>query len=215
MATQAKICGLSTPDAVKAAVDGGASHVGFVFFGRSPRDVAPQLAARLAAPLRQGTEVRVVALAVDPADADLAEIMAGLKPDLIQLHGRETPERAAAVRALTGVPVIKAVGVRDAADVAAVRIYDGAVDHMMFDAKPPQDAERPGGLGLSFDWTLLRGLRLARPWFLAGGLDPWNVGDAIAASRAPIVDVSSGVERGPGVKDPDLISAFLKAVRRA
>jgi phosphoribosylanthranilate isomerase len=212
---KAKICGLSTPDAVHAAVEGGASYLGFVFFGPSPRDIAPEAAAALAAPARQGADVKIVALTVDPGDADLARITEALKPDLIQLHGRETPERVAAIRARFGLPVIKAVGVRDAADIAAARAYDGAADYLMFDARPPEGADRPGGHGVSFDWTLLEGVRLTRPWFLAGGLDPWNVGEAVRLSCARLVDVSSGVERGPGVKDADLITAFLKAVRQA
>lgn len=215
MATLAKICGLSTPDAVQAAVDGAASHIGFVFFGKSPRDIAPELAQRLAVPVRQASKVQVVALTVDPSDADLAGIVQTLQPDLIQLHGKETPERTAHIRSTFGLPVIKAVGVRDASDVAAALKYDGAADHLMFDAKPPEGADRPGGHGTSFDWTLLDQIKPQRPWFLAGGLDPWNVAEAMRLSRAPIVDVSSGVERGPGVKDPRLITAFLDAVRRA
>ena len=216
----AKICGLSTPEAVQAAALGGASHVGFAFFDRSPRNVRPELAARLAEPVRAHSQgkmapVKVVALMVDPDDEQVAGIVATLAPDLIQLHGKESPERAARVRALAGVPVIKAIGVRDASDIAAALKYQDAADHLMFDAKPPEGADRPGGHGSSFDWTLLDGLSLARPWFLAGGLDPWNVAEAMRLSRAPIVDVSSGVERGPGVKDPHLITAFLDAVRRA
>ncbi|MDB5459088.1 MAG: trpF [Caulobacteraceae bacterium] len=214
-ATQAKICGLKTPEAVQAALQGGAAYLGFVFFDKSPRHLEPEAAARLAAPVRQASAARIVALTVDPSDAEIDNILAVLKPDLIQLHGRETPQRAAALRAATGLPVIKAVGVRDSSDIAAARAFDGAADHLMFDAKPPKDADRPGGHGASFDWTLLEGLRLERPWFLAGGLDPWNVAEAVRLSRAPLVDVSSGVERGPGVKDPDLIAAFLSAVRRA
>ena len=213
--TQAKICGLSTADAVQAAARGGASFLGFVFFGKSPRNVAPDLARRLAGPLRTASPVRIVALMVDPTDAEAQEIVRVLEPDLVQLHGRETPERTAALRALTGRPVIKALGVRDASDVAAALKYEGAADQLMFDAKPPEGSDRPGGHGAAFDWTLLEGVKLSRPWFLAGGLDPWNVAAAVRASRAPIVDVSSGVERGPGVKDPDLIAAFLQAVRRA
>ncbi len=215
MSPMAKICGLSTPEAVAAAVEGGAAYIGFVFFDKSPRDIAPEAAARLAAPVRQSSPVKVVALTVDPSDAELAEIVRILAPDLIQLHGRETPQRTAAIRAATGLPVIKALGVRDASDIAAAKAYDGAADHLMFDAKPPQGADRPGGHGASFDWTLLEGLRPVRPWFLAGGLDPWNVAEALKLSRAPLADVSSGVERGPGVKDPRLIAAFLEAVRRA
>jgi phosphoribosylanthranilate isomerase len=218
--TTAKICGLSTPEAVSAAVAGGASHLGLMFFAKSPRNVPPELAARLAEPvrghsLRKVAPVTVVAVMVDPADAEVAEIVRTLKPDLIQLHGQESPERTAAVRAMTGLPVIKAIGVRDASDIAAALKYEDAADHLMFDAKAPADADRPGGHGARFDWTLLDGLSLKRPWFLAGGLDPWNVAEAVRLSRAPIVDVSSGVERGPGVKDPGLITAFLDAVRRA
>jgi phosphoribosylanthranilate isomerase len=214
-ATQAKICGLRTPEAVSAALQGGAAYLGFVFFDKSPRHLAPEAAARLVAPVRQASAAGIVALTVDPSDAEIDNILAVLKPDLIQLHGRETPQRTAAIRAAAGLPVIKAVGVRDSTDIAAARAFDGAADHLMFDAKPPKDADRPGGHGTSFDWTLLEGLRLERPWFLAGGLDPWNVAEAVRLSRAPLVDVSSGVERGPGVKDPDLIAAFLSAVRRA
>jgi phosphoribosylanthranilate isomerase len=214
-AIQAKICGVKTPEAIAAAVDGGAAYLGFVFFEKSPRWVSPQGAARLVAPVRQGSAAQMVALMVDPADADLDYLLAAFTPDLIQLHGRETPERVAAIAARTGLPIIKAIGVRDASDIAAARAYNGAAQHLMFDAKPPQDADRPGGHGARFDWTLLEGLRLERPWFLAGGLDPWNVAEAARLSRAPLVDVSSGVERGPGVKDASLITAFLEAVRRA
>jgi phosphoribosylanthranilate isomerase len=214
MPATAKICGLSTPETVEAAVRGGASHIGFVFFANSPRAVAPDLAARLVGPLRQTSPVKVVALMVDPSDEDAQMFGRTLDPDFVQLHGKETPERTAHLRALLGKPVIKALGVRDASDIAAARRYDGAADHLMFDAKPPEGADRPGGHGEAFDWTLLDGLRLERPWFLAGGLDPWNVAEALRLSRAPIVDVSSGVERGPGVKDPHLIAAFLDAVRR-
>ena len=214
-ATTAKICGLSTPEAVSAAVAGGASHVGFMFFDRSPRNVRPELAARLVEPLRARSPVKAVAVMVDPSDAEVAKIARLLKPDLIQLHGKESPERTAQLRAMAGVPVIKAIGVRDASDIAAALKYEDAADHLMFDAKAPEGADRPGGHGSSFDWTLLDSLSLKRPWFLAGGLDPWNVADATRLSRAPMVDVSSGVERGPGVKDPGLITAFLDAVRRA
>jgi phosphoribosylanthranilate isomerase len=214
-ATEAKICGLKTPEAVAAAMSGGAAYLGFVLFEKSPRHLTAEAAARLIAPVRQAGSVQIVALTVDPTDADIDHIVAVLKPDLIQLHGAETPQRAAAVGALSGLPIIKAVGVSDASDIAAARAYEGAAQHLMFDAKPPRDADRPGGHGAAFDWTLLDGLRLERPWFLAGGLDPWNVAEAVRLSRAPLVDVSSGVERGPGVKDPDLIAAFLSAVRRA
>jgi len=209
----AKICGLTTPEAVASALEGRASHLGFVFFDKSPRNIAPQAAFRLAQGARG--RARIVALLVDPDDRQLAEAVEGLAPDLIQLHGRESPQRAAEVGRVTGLPVIKAVGVRDASDVQAALVFDGAVDHLMFDAKAPCGADRPGGHGAAFDWTILEGVKTQRPWFLAGGLDPWNVGEALGLSHAPLVDVSSGVERGPGLKDPGLIAAFLDAVRRA
>ncbi|MDR3508696.1 MAG: phosphoribosylanthranilate isomerase [Caulobacteraceae bacterium] len=210
----AKICGLSTPETVKAALEGGAAYLGFVFFERSPRNLRPELAARLAEPAR-ARGVKIVAVTVDADDVALDTITGLLRPDLIQLHGKESPERAAAVVRRTGRGVIKALSVSDSGDIDAAGAYDGVVDHLMFDAKPPKDANLPGGTGASFDWTLLEGRRYSRPHFLAGGLDPWNVREAAKLSGAPLVDVSSGVERGPGLKDPGLISAFLDAVRRA
>jgi phosphoribosylanthranilate isomerase len=213
--TLAKICGLSTPEAVHSAIEGGASFLGFVFFDRSPRNVKPEIAARLAAGAKS-SNVKTVALAVDPSNAHLDEIMAKLRPDFIQLHGKETPARVHEVKARTGAGLIKAVPVSTSLEVAAAaRDYDTYADHLMFDAKPPADAERPGGNGAAFDWDILQGLRLQRPWFLAGGLDPWNVGEAVRRSGAKMVDVSSGVERGAGLKDPALIAAFLAAVKRA
>jgi phosphoribosylanthranilate isomerase len=213
MDVKAKICGITTPEALRAALDGGAGWLGFAFFEKSPRNIAPDAAARLAQPVKG--RAKVVALAVDPSNADVDRIVAGLRPDLLQLHGKETPARVREIAVRAGCGVIKVLPVSEASDVAAAAAYDGLVDHLMFDAKPPKDAERPGGLGAPFDWTLLSGRRFARPWFLAGGLDPWNVAAAIKASGAPLVDVSSGVERGPGLKDPALITAFLDAVRRA
>ena len=211
--TEVKICGLSTPEAVRAALDGRAAFVGFMFFDRSPRNIPPDLAARLAAPARG--RAKVVAVTVDPDDASLDRIAAVLKPDLIQLHGAETPQRAAQIAARTGAGVIKVAPISESADIDLAGAYDGLVDHLMFEGKPPKDADRPGGIGASFDWSLLAGRRFERPWFLAGGLDPWNLAEAVRLSGAPLVDVSSGVERGAGLKDPGLISAFLEAVRRA
>ena len=208
----AKICGLSTPESVKAALENGAAFVGFVFYPKSPRNVRPELAARLAEPARG--KAGVVAVTVDSDDEALDAIMAGLKPDLIQLHGKETPQRAAQIAARTGAGLIKALAVSEASDLDAAPAYDGLVSHLMFDARPPKGSDLPGGVGASFDWTLLAGRRYQRPHFLAGGLDPWNVREAARASGAPLVDVSSGVERGPGLKDAGLISAFLDAVRR-
>jgi phosphoribosylanthranilate isomerase len=209
---KAKICGLSTPEAVQAALEGGAAYLGFVFFAKSPRNLDPATAARLAEPARG--RAGVVAVTVDPDDESLDRIAAALAPDLIQLHGRESPSRVAEVRARTGALTIKAIQVGAAEDLAGLAAYEGAADHLMLDAKAPPGAPVPGGHGEAIDWSLATGRRFARPWFLAGGLDPWNVAEAVAASGAPVVDVSSGVERGPGYKDPRLISAFLHAVRR-
>ncbi|WP_374660020.1 phosphoribosylanthranilate isomerase [Phenylobacterium sp.] len=214
MSVRAKICGLSTPEAVKAALDGDAAFLGFVFFPKSPRNIAPEAAARLAPPAR-ARNVKIVALAVDPTDAEVDAIVAGLSPDLIQLHGKESPARVREVAQRSGRGIIKVLPVSESADIAAAGAYEPLVEHLMFDAKPPKDADRPGGLGEPFDWTLLEGRRFQRPWLLAGGLDPWNVSEAVRRSGAPLVDVSSGVERGPGLKDPALITAFLDAVRRA
>ncbi len=210
---KAKICGLSTPEAVSAALEGGAAFIGFVFYAKSPRDIAPEASARLAAPARGRS--RIVAVTVDPDDALVDRITAILKPDLIQLHGRETPSRAAAIALRSGAGVIKALPVSEASDLEAAKAYDSVAEHLMFDTRPPKDAPMPGGLGAAFDWSIMEGRRFSRPWLLAGGLDPWNAAEAMQKSGAPLLDVSSGVERGPGVKDPALISAFLEAVRRA
>ena len=209
---KAKICGLTDPVAVQTALDGGAAYLGFVFFARSPRNLLPERAAQLAAPARG--KARLVAVTVDPDDAALDRIMAHLAPDLIQLHGKEDPHRVVAVRARTGAEVVKAIPIATDSDFDAVARYEDAADYLMLDAKAPPEAILPGGNGEAFDWKLAADRRFARPWFLAGGLDPWNVTAALALSAAPLVDVSSGVERGPGYKDPRLITAFLDAVRR-
>jgi phosphoribosylanthranilate isomerase len=210
---QAKICGLTNPEAVQAALDGGAAYLGFMFFAKSPRNLAPEDAARLAAPARG--KAKRVAVTVDADDAALDRIMTQLAPEIVQLHGRENPNRVAEVRARTGAEVIKAVPIATASDLDALAPYEAVADYLMLDAKAPPGAAMPGGNGVAFDWELLTGRRFARPWFLAGGLDPWNVTEALRLSHAPLVDVSSGVERGPGYKDPRLITAFLDAVRRA
>lgn len=211
--TRAKICGATTPEAYTAAVDGGAAFVGLVSFERSPRHLSvDQMQALMAAVERT---VPVVVLTVDADDSLLADIAARVRPDFNQLHGAETPERADEVRVLTGAGIIKALPVSTAADVEAAREWDAAAGHLLFDARPPMSADRPGGLGHAFDWSLLADLKPSKPWFLAGGLTPDNVAEAIRITGVPLVDVSSGVETAPGVKDSGLIRAFLDRVRDA
>jgi len=211
--TLAKICGLSTPETVAAALAGKAAYLGFMFFEKSPRNVTPEAAARLAAAARG--KARIVAVTVDPDDALLRELAETLRPDFIQLHGRETPARVREAAMRTGAGTIKVISIGEDADFAHLREFEAVADHLMLDARVPPGADRPGGHGVSFDWSLTAGRKFSRPWFLAGGLDPYNVVDAIRLSGAPIVDVSSGVERGAGLKDPPLIEAFLQAVARA
>jgi len=211
MGVKTKICGISTPEAVSAAADGGAGWLGFMFFARSPRNLAPDAAARLAQPVRG--QAKIVAVLVDPDDAEVDRVAQVLKPDLIQLHGAETPARARAIGVRAGAGIIKALPVSEAADLARAGEYESVVEHLMFEGRPVPDADRPGGGGQAFDWTLLAGRSFQRPWFLAGGLDPWNLSEAVQQSGAPLVDVSSGVERGPGLKDPALIRAFLDAAK--
>ncbi len=211
--TRVKICGLTTAGAVGAALEGGADFLGFVIFAPSPRHVDPSRAATLAGPARG--RAQVVAVTVDADDALIADIMATLKPDLIQLHGQEAPTRAETLRQTYGVGIIRALPVRGEEDLALADDWEPFVDHLMFDAKPPEGSDRPGGYGLSFDWTLLADRAWRQPWFLAGGLTPDNVTEAIQISGAPMVDVSSGVESAPGVKDAALISAFLDRTKRA
>ncbi|MFZ1964832.1 MAG: phosphoribosylanthranilate isomerase [Roseiarcus sp.] len=208
-----KICGLSTAAALCAALAAGADMVGFVFFERSPRFVALDRARELAAEARG--RAKIVALGVDAADAALAAIVARIAPDLLQLHGSESPERVAEIRRAFAVPVMKALGVADAADFDKALEYQDAADWLLIDAKPPTGATRPGGHGVPFDWRLARGFAAKRPWLLSGGLEPGNVGEAIALSGARGVDVSSGVESAPGVKDIVKINAFVAAARAA
>ncbi|NND20831.1 MAG: phosphoribosylanthranilate isomerase [Silicimonas sp.] len=207
--TRTKICGLSTPESVTAAVEAGAAYVGFVFFEKSPRNVSVGLARDLALGVPPG--VAKVALTVDADDARLREIADRVPLDMLQLHGRESPERVAEIRALTGLPVMKAVGIADADDVGAIDAYVGVADQILVDAKPPSKGDLPGGNGLSFDWRLVANRRWPVPWMLAGGLTPENVAEAVALTGARQVDVSSGVETEPGQKDAALIRAFLKA----
>ena len=202
-----KICGLTKPEDVDAAVAAGASYVGLVFYARSPRNLSLAEAAALAARVPPG--VARVALTVDADDAALDALLAAVPVDMVQLHGAEPPGRAAAIR--RRVPVVKALGVRDAADLAAVDAYAGAADMVLVDAKPAPGA-LPGGNGAAFDWTLLEGRRWPVPWMLAGGLDAANVAEAVRVTGAEAVDVSSGVESAPGVKDPARIAAFAEAL---
>jgi phosphoribosylanthranilate isomerase len=207
----AKICGLSTPDAIDAAVTGGARHVGFVFFPKSPRDISPEQAGALAR--RVPDHVGKVGVFVDPEDDFLAEAVTQGGLTAIQLHGSETPARAAALKRRHGIAVWKAIPVRTRADLAAATAYKGATDAILYDAKTPPGT-LPGGMGLRFDWTLLDGFAHPLPWLLSGGLDADNLAEAIGISGARMVDVSSGVESAPGVKDVDRIARFCQAVAR-
>ena len=205
-----KICGLSTPPTLDATIAAGADLAGFVFFAKSPRHIDLDTARALGE--QAAGRIQKVALTVDADDAALAEIVAALRPDMLQLHGHESPERVGAVKARFGLPVIKAIGVASAADVAAARSYDGVADWLLFDAKPAPDATVPGGAGVVFDWDLLRNITAAK-WMLSGGLDPENVAAALRQTQAPAVDVSSGVESARGVKDAGKIATFVAAVR--
>ncbi len=211
MKTTVKICGLTGPDHVDTALKARADMVGFVFFDASPRNVTCEAAAALAEPARG--RARIVALSVDAGDDRLAAIVTALNPDLLQLHGRETPERVAAIAERFNLPCMKAIGVADASDLDRAAEYRTVCDRVLFDTKPPKDASRPGGLGTAFDWAILRDFVSRQPWMLAGGLNPSNVSAALVATGAPGVDVSSGVESAPGEKDAGLIKAFVAAVR--
>lgn len=210
MSVAVKICGLSTPEAVDAAVQHGASHVGFVFYPPSPRNLSPAEAGALIARLPDG--VTPVALTVDADDAALAAILARAPVKILQAHGKESPARVAEMRQRFNLPVMKAVGIAGAGDVATAHDYESVADLLLLDAKPPRKG-LPGGNGLAFDWGLIANERWSRPWFLAGGLTPDNVAEAIRVAGASAVDVSSGVESAPGVKNVDLIAAFLAAAR--
>ncbi|MDF0542429.1 phosphoribosylanthranilate isomerase [Sphingobium sp. H39-3-25] len=204
-----KTCGLSTLQTVDAAIGAGASHVGFVFFPKSPRHVEADRAGALAA--RVPGHVEKVGVMVNPDDALLDNMVRAAGLTAIQLHGQETPERVAAIRRHMGIPVWKAISVKTRADLDAGAAYMGAADMLLYDAKTPAGSDLPGGMGLRFDWTLLRDFRPAMPWGLSGGLDPANVAQAIAMTGAPLVDVSSGIESAPGIKDVDKIAAFCNA----
>lgn len=206
-----KICGLRTPEAMAAALAAGADMVGLVFFPPSPRHVSLEAAAELAR-LARG-RAKIVALTVDADDALLKAIVEAVKPDILQLHGSESPERVAAIRKRFGIAVMKAIKVATAEDAAVALDYAGKADLVLYDARPPKGAVLPGGNGVAFDWHALEGVREALPFMLSGGLNPANVALAIRATGATMVDVSSGVETAPGVKDNQLIAQFVSAVR--
>jgi phosphoribosylanthranilate isomerase len=208
-----KICGLSTPEALDAALDAGADMVGFVFFPPSPRNVSFETALNLGA--RVKGRAKKVALSVDADDALLANIVEALSPDFLQLHGKETPARVSAVKEQFRLPVMKAIAVETRADLGSVAAYAAVADRLLFDARAPREATRPGGLGKSFDWQLLQNLDAPVPFLLSGGLDAGNVAEALRITHADGVDVSSGVESAPGEKDPDKIRAFVRAAREA
>ena len=211
MSVLVKICGLSTPETLDVALAAGADMVGFVFFPPSPRNISLEAARALG--LRVKDHAKTVALVVDADDALLEQIIGALKPDTLQLHGHETPQRVAAIRDRFGVPAMKVLAIETKADLAAIAPYAGVADRLLFDALPPRDATRPGGLGKPFDWHLLENLDLSIPYLLSGGLHAGNVAEALRITRAPGVDVSSGVESAPGVKDPEKIRAFIRAAR--
>ena len=213
MALLIKICGLSEPATLDVALEAGADMVGFVFFEKSPRHVSLQRAEALSRHV--AGRARTVALTVDADDAILAALVEAAHPDFLQLHGRESAARVAQVRARFGLPVIRALALATRDDLAEVASFDVVADHLLFDARPPAASGTPGGNGVTFDWSLLDGVSTRRPYLLAGGLDPENVGDAVRATRTPGLDVSSGVERAPGVKDGGKIARFVARARAA
>ena len=206
-----KICGLATVDDVRACADADANYMGLVFFEKSPRNITIPAARELALAAPLG--LAKVALVVNPSDAELDAIIATVPLDMLQLHGRETPERVAEVKARFGLPVMKAVGIADGDDLPKLESYFGVADQILVDAKPPEGGELPGGNGLSFDWRLLAGRRWPCPWMLAGGLTPENVAQAVKMTGAKQVDVSSGVEDAPGQKNAELIQKFVQSSR--
>lgn len=211
MAVSVKICGITEARALDAALGAGADFIGFAFHPGSPRYLPYDRAAELAGRARGRT--RTVALLVEPDDDMVARAIAAVQPDFLQLHGSESPERLAALRSRFGRPLIKALALADAADLASIARYEPLADMFLFDARPPAGASRPGGHGIAFDWRLLRHQRVGRPWLLAGGLTADNVAEALSVSGALGVDVSSGVETAPGIKDPQRIRAFIAAAR--
>ncbi len=208
-----KVCGLSKPEHLTAAIEAGAAYVGFVFFPKSPRNVTVEVAQALAVEVPVG--VAKVALVVDADNGTLDAITARVPLDMIQLHGKESPERVREIRARYGLPVMKAVGIAEAADLEKLPLYEAVADQILVDAKPPKGADLPGGNGLAFDWRLIAGRTWAKPWMLAGGLTPANVAEAIRLTGTQQVDVSSGVECAPGEKDAGLVKAFIRNAQTA
>jgi phosphoribosylanthranilate isomerase len=208
-----KICGLSTPETLDVAVDAGADMVGFVFFPPSPRHLGLDTARALGKHVRR--RAVKVALTVDADDATLADIVEALQPDILQLHGRETVARLRDIKQKFGLQVMKALAVETAADLASLPLYAAVADRILFDARAPKEATRPGGLGAVFDWHVLENLDLKLPFMVSGGLNAGNVAEAVRVTRAGGVDVSSGVERAPGIKDPEMIRSFIRAARAA
>ena len=213
MALDIKICGLKTDAALDAALAGGAAYVGFIFFAKSPRYIDPAEAGRLRQ-LAVG-RAKAVAVTVDATDVMLDTIVEKMRPDMLQLHGRESPERVAELKVRYGLPAMKVFSVRTASDLVGVSTYGGVADRFLFDAKPPAGSELPGGNGIAFDWTILARLDSEVDYLLSGGLNAGNVGEALRLANPPAIDISSGVESAPGVKEPALIEAFFRAVRAA
>jgi phosphoribosylanthranilate isomerase len=211
MSLLVKICGLSTSETLDAALDAGADMVGFVFFPPSPRHLSLEKARELGG--RTGRRAIKVALTADADDAVLGNIVEALRPDMLQLHGKETIARLRDIKQTFGLPVMKAIAIETAADLAMLPGYAAVVDRILFDARPPRGATRPGGLGAAFDWRVLENLDLKLPFMVSGGLNADNVAEAVRITRAGGVDVSSGVERAPGVKDVAMIRAFIRAAR--
>lgn len=208
-----KICGLKTAEAIDRALARGATHIGFIFFEKSPRYIEPDVAGRLAEAARG--KAKIVAVTVNLTNDDLDEIVALLRPDMIQLHGDESPERVLTIKAVYGLPVMKAFSVRTSEDLQRVEAYIGIADRFLFDAKPPKGSELPGGNGVSFDWSLLSWLDDSVDYMLSGGLNKDNIAEAMAITKAPGIDVSSGVESAPGTKDVAMIDRFFDAVEKA
>ncbi|MDB5555825.1 MAG: trpF [Rhizobium sp.] len=213
MTSDIKICGLKTEEAVDRAVALGATHIGFIFFAKSPRHIEPADAGRLADRVRG--KVKIVSVSVDADNDDLDEIVDLIRPDILQLHGRETPDRVLTIKAMTGLPVWKALSIADADDLRRIEAYDGIANRFLLDAKPPRNSELPGGNGVSFDWRLLSSLDASVDYMLSGGLNKDNIGEALSIARPTGIDTSSGVESSPGVKDLEMMDEFFEAVRLA